>query len=231
MKEKVFFTSDKHVLAGVLYLPDKKKKQTGLLFFQGGGSATKERYAELQTFLAQKGYPSFAFDFRGVGESEGNFAEGSLHNRLEDAKSAYKAFQQYVTSIIGVGCSMGGHIAARVSEEIQFDGLVFLYAAAYSEQAEDKHLNEEFTQTIRMNERWKSSPVFASLRKYTKSVLILYGENDSVIPKGVQSMYSNSVAGPRRTIIIPNGPHLLLTEDASRLQVYNEIERFLHTVA
>lgn len=230
MKEKVFFTSGSNVLAAAVYLPEKKKKNIGLLFLHGGGSAAKERYSTLQEFLAGKGYPSFAFDFQGVGESNGTFTEGTLRNRMADAVRAFEAFSNYVPTIIPVGCSMGGHVAVRLTEEKHVPGLILLYAAAYPEEAEDKPLNEAFTNSIRNNERWKGSPVFSVLRQFSGNVLILYGEHDTVIPKGVQTMYNSSVTGTRRFAVIPNAPHLLLSEEASRKAVYNEIDSFLYTI-
>ena len=55
-----------------------------------------ERYQELQQFLATNGFISLSFDFRGVGQSEGIFIDGTLDNRLQDAKKAYEELQKYI---------------------------------------------------------------------------------------------------------------------------------------
>src|SRR5258708_12214961 len=98
-KQIVKFTSDNNKLIGNLYLPKNRENPPGVLILHGGGKATKERFLYLQELLYQQGFASFAFDFRGVGESKGNFESGSLENRLRDANAALHEFSKHVSQI------------------------------------------------------------------------------------------------------------------------------------
>lgn len=222
--EKVYFHST-NKLAGNLFIPNKNVRK-GLLFLHGGGTSTKERFAYLQEELAEHGYASFAIDFRGCGESEGSFKDGSLQHRLDDAEAAYDYFQQYVDSITVVGSSMGGHVASRLIQTKKADKLILLYPAAYALEAEDKPLNDTFTKVLREEGSWKNSPIFPALMQYDNPVLIIYGENDTVVPKEVQEKYREIAKIKGKSVILPNAPHLILTR--SKEQTFHEILTFLN---
>src|SRR5258708_3018073 len=145
---KITFTSDNQSLSGKLIIP-KVHKNTGVLILHGGGKSNKERFLKLQEFLVINDYTSLPFNFRGVGESTGKYEEGSLINRLHDAESAYDELSKYVDQIILIGCSMGGHVATMLTETRDIHKLILLYMATYAKEAEDKPLNEEFTEILR----------------------------------------------------------------------------------
>ncbi|SRR5258708_4270360 len=227
--KKVVLSFDRNKLAGNLFIA--KRKKFGLLFLHGGGAATKERYIELQEFLADKGYSSFSFDFRGVGESTGVFADGSLQHRLQDAQAAFDEFESRVDSIIVVGCSMGGHVAARLTETREVYALILLYAAAYAEEAENKPLNEEFTKILRRENSWKNSLAFIAVENYQGKILSMYGENDTVVPKELQNEFKRKIR-KGTFLILPKASHLFLVhkneeQEKSKEQAFKQILLFL----
>lgn len=207
VSEKITFNST-YQLVGNLFLPHKKAR-IGVLCLHGGGTGNKERYAAFQAYLATSGIASFAFDFTGCGESEGSFQEGSLKQRLYDAQQAYDVFQNYVEHIIIVGSSMGGHIAARLTETRNTSQLILIYPAAYANEAEHIVLNNSFTRILRTQNSWENSLSFNALIRYTGKVLVFYGEEDTVIPKGVQNKYKQLVGKKGKFVIVPNAPHSL----------------------
>lgn len=207
---KIRFSSEHYLLAGHLFLKNKRAR-IGFLFLHGGGNATKERYSDLQKFLLEKEIPSLAFDFRGVGESESEFREGSLKKRLVDAISAYDELKKYVDEIVIVGASMGGHIAIQLTTIKASIALILLYPAAYAREAEEKLLNEEFTNILRQENSWLHSPVFPILEKYKGRLLIIYGEQDAVVPVGVQETYKRLIKGKGRFIILKNASHAIFS--------------------
>lgn len=229
-KKKLIFTSDKHSLVGNLF--HDTNNQTGLLFLHGGGKATKERYTDLQEYLLQSNYSSFAIDFHGVGESEGTFENSTLEQRLRDGQEAYQEFRKYVPNIIIVGCSMGGHIAARLTELIDASGLILLYAAAYGKEAEDKLLNQTFTDVLRKENSWQDSPALLAVKNYTKSTLVMYGEHDTIVQKEVQNAYKAVLNKKGKFVTLPHASHLFLSptnqkEEIAKHQAYQEITDFL----
>jgi uncharacterized protein len=194
--DTIHFTSDGIRLAGHLAYPTEIEKPPGILFIHGAGKSTSHRYEPWQEYLAERGMSSFAFDCRGVGDSEGNFEDGGLHNRLTDSKNALETFKNSgkvdVTKISVGGGSMGGHIAIRLSEvDPSIKNILLFYAAAYAAEAENKPLNEEFTEILRSENSWKNSPVFKILENFPGHVFVLYGEYDKVIPQEIQDIYLN----------------------------------------
>lgn len=193
-----------------------------------GGKSTKERFLELQKFLIANGFPSFAFDFEGIGESEGKLDDGSLINRLENARAGFDVFSEYIRNIAVLGFSMGGHIASRLTETRNVYPLILLAPAAYGEEAESKSMNESFTKIIRTKNSWQNSPVFTSLNNYKGKVLVIYGENDIVVPWEVQQRYKNHIAKKGKFMQLKNATHWILSpknkhEEESKKIAFTEI--------
>lgn len=232
--QKIKFISDGNILVGNLFVKDERAR-FGLLFLHGGGTATKERYRELQEFLLEKNIGSFAFDFRGVGESEGKFVDGSLQKRLIDAISAYNELKKHVDEIVIVGASMGGHVATQLSTSMESAALILLYPGAYAKEAEDKPLNEEFTYILRQENSWIDSPAFVAVENYKKPVLIMYGEQDTVVPMGVQEKYRELVKTKGKFIVLKNAAHPFISpqielQKKAKEQAFGHISTFLDTI-
>lgn len=91
MEERVSFVSDDLKLAGVLHVPGgaRRERRPALLVLHGFGS-NKNGGVALATarLLAEWGYVSLRFDFRGCGESEGARGRVICLEQVEDTKSA-----------------------------------------------------------------------------------------------------------------------------------------------
>ena len=86
-----FRTSDDFRLAGLITLP---KKLNGIVLLAHGMMVGKDEYgglyAELAVRLAQIGFASLRFDFRGHGDSSGTARDISVLNEVLDTKAAYR---------------------------------------------------------------------------------------------------------------------------------------------
>lgn len=215
MTEKVTFLSDSLLLSGVLTA--SKPSTIGALFLHGGGHSDKTRYAFLQSFFEKYGIASFAFDFRGCGESEGEFKNSSLTNRRRDAVAALEFFKQQTSlqdqHIYLWGSSMGAHVACRVVDNLpHIKGLILQSPAAYGAGAESLELNEQFTALIQRENSWINSPAFTSLEAFNGKILAVYGKHDDVIPEGVQQRYKqicHEKGG--KVVLLRGGTHRLLS--------------------
>jgi fermentation-respiration switch protein FrsA (DUF1100 family) len=191
--KSIKFPSGRLNLYGVLSLPTHF--DTGVLFLHGGGvQASTALYTHLQEKFSKQKIASLAFDFRGCGQSEGNFEEGSLANRLADAEAAMQFLMQKSklpeSRIYLWGSSMGGHLVCRLSElHPELGGIILQSAAAYSKASEVLPLNHQFTEAISQPESWVNSPAFAALANYFGNLLIIYGDHDTVVPDGVKFTY------------------------------------------
>jgi len=222
MIKKVRFKSDIEITGKLYY--SEKSNNPGILFLHGGGKSSKESFSFTQEILYNHGISSLAIDFCGVGESAGDFESGSLKNRLIDAKRAYDFLKKYAKSIFICGYSMGGHTAVELTSICKIEGLVLVSAAAYSKEAESKLFNESFTEILHKKDSWANSPVFAVLKKFKKSILLIYSENDSIIPLGVIEKYTAAAGKFGELVNIKNGDHQLFNQDTiTNKQIVNKI--------
>lgn len=207
--QTIFFTSSKDItIAGNLFLP--KEYSIGVLILHGGGHGNKERFLDLQQILFKNNIASLAIDFRGVGQSSGEFIDGSLQHRIEDAKAALVQLKKYTKHIAVFGSSMGGFIAPFLAEDKDVRAVVLLAPAAYSIESENKPLNEEFTKEITKMNSWKSSRSFDILSKWNGKLLVIYGEKDVVIPDGAKEQYKKLAAKNGEFILLNNVGHSIM---------------------
>ena len=121
-------------VVGTLNLPDGVSKPPVILLMHGfTGSrneleipAVKEGiFARAARMWAEKGFASLRIDFRGSGESEGDFADTTLAGQIEDGLAAldYLAGLPEVDAdkMSMVGWSMGGAVGSAVAARTRHD--------------------------------------------------------------------------------------------------------------
>lgn len=195
-----------------------------------GASLSKGRGRVLfdifQDYLASNNICSLAFDTRGVGTSEGEYADSTLEHRLEDAETAYRYLfdnlETNVKRLAIVGVCMGGHVAASLIGRHPgwFTNVVLVNPAAYGSEAEDKRLKPDtaFTEAITKPRSWENSLAFERIAKLNGRVLLVRSELDTIIPFEVIQHYREAAAGRLSEIVIPGIPHIFLsgTDEASK---------------
>lgn len=190
-------------------------KRPGAVFLHGGGKSTKERFALLQESFSQAAVASIAIDFRGIGGSSGVFADGGIANRILDANAACDFFLGIENvdphGLVVVGASMGAAVAIGLTEvRDDVKALILISPAAYSKRAYNLRLGRGFQAVVREENSWTESPSFGSLANFKGPVMVVYGENDVVIPQGVKTRYKNSLKGTDEYRVIIGGFHTLL---------------------
>lgn len=105
---KVEFLSEGQKIKGVLYLHKKSPLIIICHGFTGNKDTRIMRF--LSGFLYKNGYSVLKFDFRGSGESEGEFT--GVKDEVDDLKQAYRLARKYSKKIILLGHSLGGGIIA-----------------------------------------------------------------------------------------------------------------------
>lgn len=128
-RTSITLTSNNLKIFGILHLPHiaQEQKVPAVLFCHGfgGNKSGKFRLSVRQSeLLAQAGIASLRIDFRGSGDSEGDFADTTIETQLEDARIAanfvleHPAIDQQRFGILGR--SLGGAIATHLAQEIKF---------------------------------------------------------------------------------------------------------------
>lgn len=230
-RREVEFISGKHKLVGTLFHP---AAQSGMLlpavvFFHGRGSSQK-RYLPRAERLAERGFITFTFDFRGCGGSQGDFNKLTLEDGITDALTAY----DYLLDQPGVdknrvginGGSYGGYLAAIISSRRIVPSMVLDAPAIYKDYwlklAYDVVPVEEISK-FRNDGDTSDTMAIAAIKRYVGTLLVIRHENDEVIPAAVVESYALNAKTHRKEVaVIPNAPHRLegeAYEKASELTV------------
>ena len=138
-REPITFVNEGQKLIGVLHRPaaaDRDKTPAVVLFhgFTGTKVEPHRIFVKAAEALARAGIVALRFDFRGSGDSEGDFEDMTLPGEISDARVSL----DYVSGLPGVdgnnigilGLSMGGAVAASVSDDPRVRSVVLWSAVA-----------------------------------------------------------------------------------------------------
>ena len=122
METFVSLRVDAQSVYGMLHLPDTPPPTYGhpsvliLHGFTGNRAGDHRLLPLLSRYLQQLGVASLRIDFRGSGDSEGDFSEMTVGRELEDAAAAFAYLRGYPgldpERVMLLGFSMGGMVAA-----------------------------------------------------------------------------------------------------------------------
>ncbi len=119
--ETVRFESKNAIVHGVLYVPDKTPAPALIVChgFDKRGFRGYEIFRQLAKTACKNGFVSLVFDFRGCGDSTGQFDYGWSEQQDLQAAIKYLALRQEANSnsIYIVGHSLGGAVALYVAQQ------------------------------------------------------------------------------------------------------------------
>lgn len=137
-RELVEFFNENAKIFGILHRPLSADNVPAVLFCHGLAGhriGTHRMYVSLSENLSRIGIASFRFDFRGQGDSEGNFAEMTLDGEVSDALKAFDFLQSLPfidPSRIGIfGRSFGGAISILAAHQFGNVKSIALWAPVY----------------------------------------------------------------------------------------------------
>jgi fermentation-respiration switch protein FrsA (DUF1100 family) len=240
MKEiAVSFENEGIMLFGMLHLPDGQSPHPCVVFLHGytGDKIGDHRiFVKAARDLCEHGIACLRFDFRGSGESQGDFADITVGGEISDAMAAIAhldTFDEIDQARIGlVGLSLGASVAACVSARDGIKSLALWAPAAFvdymvergGEIVRDPYvwLPPNFSDAIKKKGKVdiggfvRGKPYFESIKevdplreiaKFSGPVLLIHGREDEVIsPMNSELMY-DTVKGRRRLIIIDDADH------------------------
>src|SRR5215471_17028731 len=124
-EESIRFVSGKNTLSGTLVLPPGAGRHPAVVLFHGSGPQRRDLFTA--RWFAAQGVAAFAYDKRGVGESEGDFKAVPFMELADDGLAAIeylKLRKEIDAKRIGVwGLSQGGWLgplAASRSNDVAF---------------------------------------------------------------------------------------------------------------
>ena len=119
-------------IVGITECPDNPGKYPVILMFHGFSGdhiVSGFKFPRVSRLLVEQGFATVRFDFRGSGDSEGNFEDMSILTELSDALEVFgyikkKDFYNHKLGIIGY--SMGGAVASLFAPKVQ-DTMQYAY--------------------------------------------------------------------------------------------------------
>lgn len=138
--ESVIFKNQGQQLVGILHIPDELKsgeKAPGIVMFHGftGNKTEAHRlFVHLARNLCDSGFVVLRFDFRGSGDSDGEFEDMTVPEEESDAREAlsFLVEQRWVDrEKVGIlGLSMGGRVASILASKDKRVRFVILFSPA-----------------------------------------------------------------------------------------------------
>ena len=200
--QEMYTRRGENQIYGVLYIPQNAGETMPAIIYShgfGGSHRSGTQYAEA---MAAKGYVVYCFDFCGGSpgsQSDGSTLEMSLFTEQADLEAVIEMIQglDYVDSsnLFLMGTSQGGAVsaitAAKHVDEIR--GLVLLYPAfVLADNANERYQSPEdipdtqFFMWMDVGRAYFEPllgyDIYADIESYDKDVLILHGDEDSIVP-------------------------------------------------
>ncbi|MEM2342299.1 MAG: alpha/beta fold hydrolase [Candidatus Bathyarchaeia archaeon] len=140
MIKPVTFKNEGQQIVGILHMPDNIKpgeKFPGVVMFHGftGNKTEAHRlFVKVAKSLSESGFIVLRFDFRGSGDSDGEFEDTTLPGEVSDAERALTFLLRRRNTDrerVGViGLSMGGRVAAILASKDERIKFAILYSPA-----------------------------------------------------------------------------------------------------
>ncbi|NPV80500.1 MAG: alpha/beta fold hydrolase [Firmicutes bacterium] len=266
-RDPVTFSNKGQKIIGVLHKPGNSSpgggepsgKAPGVALFHGftGQKVEAHRiFVKLAEMLANKGIWTLRFDFRGSGDSEGEFSEMTFEGEVSDAIAAldFLCGQDGVDpGRVGIlGLSMGGAVAACVGGRDPRVKSVVLWSAVADFAgvplfADNVKLLQELDNNGRLNEVDLEGDVvgrdfllglagakpYEEIKKAKAPVLIVHGDADATVPVSHSEIFERAITGAggkAEVYILPGADHTYNSREWESKVLQKSIEWFEKTL-
>lgn len=195
------------IISTAILSKNSQPKSPNFVFLHGG-AGNKERIYNLIPPIVESNIDLLTMDFSGHGQSTGEIKKSSLKKRIEEANAAIIEFATKDPLIV-CGASMGGYLAIKMLEYHKVKTLILLCPALYDKKAYNLRFDDGFTEAIREFGSWKHTDILESLENFSGKLLVVIGDNDTVIPSGVIDliMQHTQRAQKKELYILQGCPH------------------------
>ena len=234
MESPVVFPCRGQQIVGMLHLPDGRGRfPVALLMhgFTGTKSEIHRMFVKLSRELAAHGVASLRFDFRGSGDSAGEFEELTVRSEIADALEAIKFLRRHqrvdTRRLALVGLSMGAAVAAHLvgRERVRCKSLVFWAPVAEGEGILDDLSTPEAVASLAQTgitdyggnlvgvafvRQFAEMKPIREIVKAKCPVLIVHGERDETVSAEHADMYERALRAAKRVVkkvVVPDADH------------------------
>lgn len=226
MQRPVVFKSDEYELYGVLHLPYKMslKHRVPAVVFCHGFTGTKVEVHRIFVIMARRlaryGIASIRFDFRGCGDSSGDFLYTTIKGEIRDARHAIDficAQPGIDKDRVGIlGFSLGGAIAAYVAGKDPRVKTLALWAPAADLLEEEEQIRSE--NEIKEVRKYKAVDYYGTLigrsfikeipkikpvnvvKKFKGPAIIVHGTEDHSVPLNHSLNFYNALKTKKQKV-------------------------------
>ncbi|WP_207782419.1 alpha/beta hydrolase [Phytoactinopolyspora limicola] len=202
--EDVTLTTSDDVELGAWYVPPQGENREVTVLVANGNGGNRAGRAALATALAEAGFATLLFDYRGYGGNSGSPSEQGLARDI-------RAALDHLTNNRGVpaerllyfGESLGTGVVAELATEHPPAGL--LLRSPFPDLAAAGRRHYPFLPLgLMLRDRYPVAEHVAAVRVPTT---VVYGTDDSIIPPGLSREVAGAVAGPVEEVAIDGAGH------------------------
>lgn len=210
--ERVYFESEGYKISGILHLPDQKNPPCVIASHGLLSSKDSEKYIAIGDQLSKEGMALLRFDFRGIGESEGEIAEDTVSRRLADLDSAidFVKSRKDLSGRIGLlGSSLGGFVSLlRASKGKKTKSVVIWATPFYLDDLGSKGKEEYPLPSEAFFEDLAKHQLLPLLPKVS-NCLVIHGEKDELVSVDQALGIFYHLGVPKEIHIIGDADHRL----------------------
>lgn len=233
---KVSFTNkDGQTLNGRLELPIDQHPHNMVLFAHCFTcSKNLSAIKNISKGLTANGFGVLRFDFTGLGESEGDFADTNFSGNVDDLIAAAEFLEEeYQAPGLLIGHSLGGAAVIYAAAELNTVRAVATIGAP-ADPGHVKHLLKSSIEEIRSNGKavvnisgrdftvkkqflddLEKNSLSGTLKRLNKSILIMHSPQDNIVEiKNAEKLYHNA-RHPKSFISLDGADHLLSRKEDS----------------
>jgi len=232
----IYFTNRAgHQLAGLLDLPARGPRAWALFAHCFTCSKNLKAGAHIASALNDAGIAVLRFDFTGLGQSEGEFADTSFSSNVEDLVDAadWLAEHHGAPSIL-VGHSLGGTAVLRAAEQVP-SAVAVATIGSPAEPAHVKHLFEDSLEELETEgsaevdlggrrfrvrrefvEDLEAHNLLDDVGRLRRALLVMHAPLDTIVGIDNASALFGAAKHPKSFVSLDDADHLLSRETDSR---------------
>jgi len=224
MKEK-FVRFGEHGLAGVFHSPSEGASTCVITCHGLYSSKDSEKYIGIARRFCREGLAVLRFDFRGCGESGGQFEDTSLTGRMKDLEGALGFVREQGCESIGVmGSSLGGTVAVLTAARDRRVKALVTWATPC-------HVNELFREEgtkglEKLRGDAEKHDVVKDVKELHCPVLIVHGSLDEQVPLSHANVLYDNTNEPKNIQIVEGADHRLTDPSHRRRAVELTLDWF-----
>jgi putative redox protein len=233
MRQKVEFTSGDHTLSGLLETPEANVKFYALFahcFTCGKDVAAASRISRA---LTAKGIAVLRFDFTGLGNSDGDFANTNFSSNIQDLVSAADFLRkEYSAPKLLIGHSLGGAAVLGVAQKVP-ESVAVVTIGSPSDAAHVAHNFAGHIDDIEVNGEAEvnlagrkfmiqkqflddiNSYDTGHISKLKKALLVMHSPVDKIVKITEAEKIYQAALHPKSFVSLDNADHLLSDKNDS----------------